>query len=44
MLAFAVWAIILWCCDAKLLLDEGFSCAEMGCNTTHGITNYSYWR
>jgi hypothetical protein len=30
--------------QAKLILDEGFTCAEMGCNATHGITNYSYWR
>ena len=27
-----------------LELDEDFSCAEIGCNSTHGITNYSYWR
>ena len=29
---------------AALLLDEDFSCAMIGCNATHGITNYSYWR
>ena len=27
-----------------LLLDEDFSCAVMGCNSSGGITNYSYWR
>ena len=27
-----------------LLLDEDFSCASIGCNATHGITNDSYWR
>jgi hypothetical protein len=34
------------CCHATalLLLDEDFSCASIGCNATHGITNYSYWR
>ena len=30
--------------SAALLLDEDFSCASIGCNSTHGITNYSYWR
>ena len=30
--------------SAALLLDEDFSCASIGCNATHGITNYSYWR
>jgi hypothetical protein len=30
--------------QATLLLDEDFSCASMGCNASHGITNYSYWR
>lgn len=29
---------------AALLLDEDFSCAQIGCNATHQITNYSYWR
>lgn len=29
---------------SKLLLTEDFSCAEIGCNRTHGITNYTYWR
>lgn len=29
---------------ASLLLDADFSCAEIGCNASHGITNYSYWR
>ena len=29
---------------AALLLDEDFSCGEIGCNATGGITNYSYWR
>ena len=30
---------------ATLLLAEDFSCASIGCNaTSHGITNYTYWR
>lgn len=31
-------------CLSTLLLDEDFSCREIGCNRTHGITNYTYWR
>lgn len=42
------WALVaLWlieCVRGGLLLDEDFSCRAIGCNATHGITNYSYWR
>jgi hypothetical protein len=37
-------AALLVSVQAKLLLDEDFSCGEIGCNASHGITNYSYWR
>ena len=28
--------------DARLLLDEAFTCADIGCNATQGITNYRW--
>jgi hypothetical protein len=30
--------------DGALLLSEDFSCTSIGCNSTHGITNYTAWR
>jgi hypothetical protein len=43
-----VSALVLATCPAPaiaaLLLSEDFGCASMGCNSSHGITNYSYWR
>ena len=40
----AILLLLLGSASAALLLDEDFSCASIGCNATHGITNYSYWR
>jgi hypothetical protein len=43
-LLLVLWASFPGAAIGRLLLDEDFSCASIGCNATHGITNYSYWR
>ena len=46
MLQFRIFFMIIACSSsyALLLLDTNFSCDSIGCNRTHGITNFSFWR